>query len=120
MTKYRKTTDGKYIIKDKIYKNLVGSRPAVGHGIAYKTTGGLTQEQLIKIKGRWKSRKKHLSATADNRLLKKGYSTKKGFFGYVKLSVKPSKTLKVRSLAKSEPARYNLISNNARKTQSLP
>jgi hypothetical protein len=117
MTKYRKTTDGKYIIKDKIYKNLVGSRPAVGHGVAYKTTGGLTQEQLIKIKGRWKSRKKHLSATADNRLLKKGYSTKKGFFGYVKLS---SKTLKVRSPPKSEPARYNSISNNARKTQSLP
>jgi len=120
MTKYRKTSDGKYIIKDKFYEKLRGSRSEVGHGAAYKTAGGLTQEQLIKIKGRWKSRKKHISATAENRLLKKGYSAKKGFFGYVKLSMNPYKTRKVRSLPVREPMRYNSISNNSRKIHSLP
>jgi hypothetical protein len=35
-------------------------------------------------RGRWVSRKKHLSAKKEKRLEKHGYFAKKGTFGYVK------------------------------------
>ena len=72
---------------------LIGSRAEVWHKSAYKTTGGLTRSHLIQNKsGRIVSRKKHVSAKKDKRLVKAGYGTKKGKFGWVKLN----KTMKKR------------------------
>jgi hypothetical protein len=64
----------------------VGSRAQVWHGTAKHTSGGLTKTQLMMNKsGRIVSRKKHHSAKRDNRLVKAGYKTKKGHFGFVKV-----------------------------------
>jgi hypothetical protein len=64
----------------------VGSRAQVWHGTAKHTSGGLTKTQLMMNKsGRIVSRKKHASAKRDNRLVKAGYRTKKGHFGFVKV-----------------------------------
>lgn len=41
MTRYSKTSSGKYNIKGKMYEQLEGSRAQVYHGTAYKTSGGL-------------------------------------------------------------------------------
>ena len=63
----------------------VGSRAEVFHGSAKHTSGGLTKGDLMKNKhGRIVSRKKHHTAKKDNRLVKAGYKTKKGHFGFVK------------------------------------
>jgi hypothetical protein len=87
-----KGEDGLYHVKGKTYKLLIGTRQQVGHGTAYKTSGGLTKEDLIQTKdGRWRSKKKHISAKKDNRLVKNGFLTKKGTFGWVRDS-----TLKTR------------------------
>ncbi|MDA9072470.1 hypothetical protein N9K75_01200 [bacterium] len=86
MTRYSKTSSGKYNIMGKIYEHLVGSRASVWHKNAYKTTGGLTKKNLLKNKnGRIVSSKKHASASREKRLLKHGYGTRKGKFGAVKL-----------------------------------
>jgi hypothetical protein len=67
-------------------KMTVGSRAQVWHGTAKHTSGGLTKTQLMMNKaGRIVSRKKHHSAKKDNRLVKAGYKTKKGHFGFVKV-----------------------------------
>jgi hypothetical protein len=67
-------------------KMTVGSRAQVWHGTAKHTSGGLTKTQLMMNKsGRIVSRKKHASAKRDNRLVKAGYRTKKGHFGFVKV-----------------------------------
>ena len=67
-------------------KMTVGSRAQVWHGTAKHTSGGLTKAQLMMNKsGRIVSRKKHASAKRDNRLVKAGYKTKKGHFGFVKV-----------------------------------
>jgi len=67
-------------------KMTVGSRAQVWHGTAKHTSGGLTKAQLMMNKsGRLVSRKKHASAKRDNRLVKAGYKTKKGHFGFVKV-----------------------------------
>ena len=63
----------------------VGSRAQVWHGTAKHTSGGLHKTSLMKNKtGRIVSRKKHNSAKKDNRLVKAGFSTRKGHFGFVK------------------------------------
>lgn len=63
----------------------VGSRAEVFHGSAKHTSGGLTKGDLMKNKhGRIVSRKKHNTAKKDNRLVKAGYKTKKGHFGFIK------------------------------------
>jgi hypothetical protein len=65
---------------------LEGSRAQVLHGTAYKTSGGLKKHELLQNKnGRIVSRKKHLTAKKEKRLVKAGYGTKKGKFGYVKI-----------------------------------
>ena len=79
-----KGPDGKYHIGDKVFDKLEGSRAEVGHGTAYKTTGGLLAKDLVLIKGRWKSKKKHQTAKAEKRLEKHGYFAQKGKFGMVK------------------------------------
>ena len=85
MRRILKAEDGKYHVKGKTYDFLEGSRQQVGHETAYKTSGGLTKKDLTYTKrGRWVSRKKHLSAKKEKRLEKHGYFAKKGSFGYVK------------------------------------
>ena len=85
MRRILKESDGEYHVGNASFKLLIGSRQQVGHGTAYKTSGGLTKSDLIQTKdGRWKSLSKHKSAKKDNRLVKAGYCTQKGKFGYVK------------------------------------
>lgn len=74
------------------HKKSIGSRAEVWHGNANHTSGGLKKSDLMKNKsGRIVSRKKHNVAKRENRLVKAGYGTKKGTFGYVKLNGKKSK-----------------------------
>jgi hypothetical protein len=81
----RNPKTGKYTIKGKTYKELFGSREQVVNGTAYKTSGELTEEDLVMNKwGRIVSAKKHKTAKKEKRLEKYGYFSKKGKFGYVK------------------------------------
>ena len=85
MTKYSRTSTGKYSVSGRTYEVLIGTRAQVWHGTAYKTTGGLTKNNIIKNKsGRIVSKAKHNSAKKEKRLVKAGYLTKKGQFGFVK------------------------------------
>jgi hypothetical protein len=85
MTKFSRTSTGKYSVAGKTYELLIGTRAQVWHGTAYKTTGGLTHSDLMKNKsGRIVSKAKHNTAKKDKRLIKAGYFTKKGHFGFVK------------------------------------
>ena len=82
MGNLKKSDDGKYHIQGKVYDVLVGSRAQVWHSTAYKTTGGLTKNKLMKNKhGRVVSKKKHATAKKEKRLVKSGYKPKKGVFG---------------------------------------
>ena len=66
--------------------HTIGSRRQVWNGNAKKTSGGLLKSDLMMNKhGRIVSRAKHSSAKKDNRLVKAGYGTKKGMFGFVKM-----------------------------------
>ena len=66
-----------------------GTRAQVFHGNARHTSGGLTKSDLMQNKaGRIVSRAKHATAKREMRLVKYGYGTKKGKFGYVKLGSK--------------------------------
>lgn len=63
----------------------IGTRAQVWHNNAKKTSGGLTKSDLMMNKhGRIVSRKKHNTAKRDKRLVKAGYITKKGHFGFIK------------------------------------
>jgi hypothetical protein len=85
MTKFSRTSSGKYSVAGKTYEALIGTRAQVWHGTAYKTTGGLTRNDIMKNKsGRIVSKSKYHSAKRDKRLVKAGYFTKKGHFGFVK------------------------------------
>jgi hypothetical protein len=85
MTKFSRTSNGKYAVSGKTYEALIGTRAQVWHGTAYKTSGGLTHSHLMKNKsGRIVSKAKHISAKKDKRLVKAGYLTKKGKFGFIK------------------------------------
>jgi hypothetical protein len=75
------------------FEKTIGSRAEVWHGTAKHTSGGLTKSDLFKNKaGRIVSKKKHHTAKKDNRLVKSGYGTKKGKFGYVKIGTKKNRT----------------------------
>ena len=81
----KRAEGGGYIIKGKHYDKCVGSRAEVGHGAAYKTSGGLTKYDLKQNKhGRWVSKALSMRAKSEKRLEKAGYFTKKGKFGFVK------------------------------------
>ena len=87
MTRFTKTASGRYVVKGKSYEMLMGSRAQVWHGTAYKTSGGLTKYHLMQNKsGRIVSREKHNTAKKEKRLVKAGYGTKKGKFGFVLLN----------------------------------
>jgi len=89
-----KSSDGMYHIHGKAYPLLIGSRPQVWHGNAYKTEGNLTKDNLLQNKhGRIVSKKKHHTAKREKRLVKAGYLTKKGVFGFIK----KGKTMKKKS-----------------------
>jgi 3-deoxy-D-arabino-heptulosonate 7-phosphate (DAHP) synthase len=67
------------------FEQTNGSRAQVWHGTAKHTSGGLTKSALMKNKhGRIVSRRKHTTAKKENRLVKAGYITKKGHFGFIK------------------------------------
>ena len=66
----------------------IGSRRQVWNGTCKKTSGGLTKSDLMMSHGRIVSRKKHFTAKKEMRLVKYGYGTQKGKFGYVKLNSK--------------------------------
>jgi hypothetical protein len=86
MTRFTKTSSGRYMVQGKSYEMLMGSRAQVWHGTAYKTSGGLTKNNLMQNKaGRIVSKDKHMTAKKEKRLVKAGYGTKKGKFGFVML-----------------------------------
>ena len=92
MTRYKKSASGQYIIQGKRYEMLFGSRAQVYHGTAYKTSGGLKKNELMQNKnGRMVSKSKHNTAKKERRLIKAGYGTKKGKFGFVKIGKTQSK-----------------------------
>ena len=63
----------------------VGSRRKVYNGTALMTGGRLKKKDLTKNKwGRIVSKKKSIKAKKDKRLIKAGYKTIKGKFGYIK------------------------------------
>ena len=98
MTRYTKNAHGHYLIHGHKYEILEGSRAQVLHGTAYKTSGGLKKGDIMMNKnGRIVSKSKHASAKKDNRLLKAGYGTKKGKFGFVKLGSMTTSKSKSRS-----------------------
>lgn len=92
MKRPHRSEDGTYHINGKKYRELFGSRQQVMNGTAYKTAGELVKSQLMMNKwGRIVSRKKHATAKREKRLLKHGYSAKKGKFGYVKVDKKSTR-----------------------------
>jgi hypothetical protein len=85
MKKFTRTSSGKYSVSGKTYEVLIGTRAQVWHGTAHKTSGGLTKGDLMMNKhGRIVSKAKHNTAKREKRLVKAGYLTKKGQFGFVK------------------------------------
>jgi hypothetical protein len=104
MTRFTRSANGKYVVHNKSFDLLIGTRAQVWHGTAYKTTGGLTKNDILQNKnGRIVSRAKHASAKKENRLVKAGFGTKKGVFGYVQLD-KKSKTKSKRGGAGNMPS----------------
>jgi len=92
MTRFTRTESGRYMVSGHSYEMLIGTRAQVWHGTAYKTSGGLCKSDLLQNKaGRIVSKSKHSTAKRERRLVKAGYGTKKGKFGYVKLSKKGRK-----------------------------
>ena len=64
----------------------VGTRAEVWHGTKDKTSGGLKKSDLLQNKwGRIVSAKKHREGKRNNRLLKFGFTARKGKFGMVRL-----------------------------------
>lgn len=91
-------SDGKYHISGKTFDMNEGSRAQVWHGTAYKTSGGLTRNDLLMNKhGRIVSKKKHATAKRERRLEKAGYKTVKGKFGFVRDGDKKRKTSRRKS-----------------------
>jgi hypothetical protein len=86
MTRFTKDANGKYVVQGKKFDMWIGTRAQVWHGTAYKTSGGLSKNNLIQNKaGRIVSKTKYFTAKKEKRLVKAGYGTKKGKFGFVKL-----------------------------------
>ena len=84
--RHTRQADGKFHINGKTYEENTGSRAQVWHETVYKTSGGLKRKDLMQNKhGRIVSAKKHATAKKEKRLVKHGYTAKKGKFGAVKL-----------------------------------
>ena len=120
MTRYSKTSTGKYQIKGSTYPKLVGSRAQVWHGNAYKTTGDLTKLNLFKNKsGRVVSRKKHITASKEKRLVKHGYGARKGKFGAVRLNTKRRRKRGGYSMGVLSPAPVSGMADDSMSTDAL-
>ena len=79
------------------FEQTTGTRAQVWHGTAKKTSGGLTKTALMMNKhGRIVSRKKHNSAKKEKRLVKAGFLTKKGHFGFIKKGSRRHRSKKMR------------------------
>lgn len=89
------------------FKKTIGTRAEVYHGTARRTSGGLTKGELMMNKhGRIVSKKKHATAKREMRLLKHGYATKKGKFGFVKTkSTKSAASRRSRGRSRSRSRR---------------
>jgi len=86
-----------YCIMTVSFDKAEGSRAEVFHGTAKHTSGGLVKSALLMNKhGRIVSSKKHNSAKREKRLLKHGYGTKKGKFGFVRIKAKGTRKHKGR------------------------
>ena len=97
----KRAEGGGYMIKGKHYQKCAGSRAEVGHGTAYKTSGGLTKSDLKQNKhGRWVSKALSTRAKSEKRLEKAGYFTKKGKFGFVRKDTGSGKKTKKRKQSK--------------------
>jgi len=73
-------------------EKTIGTRAEVWHGTAKHTSGGLEKKDLFQNKhGRIVSKRKHFSEKKSKRLIKAGYGTKKGKFGFVMLHGKSHK-----------------------------
>jgi hypothetical protein len=71
------------------HMQTIGTRAQVWHGNAKHTSGGLIKSDLMQNRaGRIVSKKKHGTAKREMRLVKYGYGTKKGEFGFVKIGSK--------------------------------
>ena len=84
MTKLKRTPEGFYDIKGKIYEKLRGTRRQVyDYRTAFKTAGGLTRKDLVKNKaGRIVSKAKFDEGpTLLKNLTSRGFYTRKGKFG---------------------------------------
>jgi DVNP family len=69
MKKHIRLSDGFYHINGKKYKDLIGTRACVYHETAYKTSGGLTKEDLeLNKHGRIVSKKLATLAVEQNHL----------------------------------------------------
>jgi len=102
MTRFTKSANGKYVVKGHKFEMLIGTRAQVWHGTAFKTSGGLTKGHLLQNKaGRIVSRTKHATAKKEKRLVKAGYGTRKGKFGFVMLNKSSTKS-KSRSSSRSK------------------
>ena len=86
MKRPQRQSDGLYHIHGKTYKILIGSRHQVWNHTAFKTPGGLLRSQLFMNKwGRIVSKDKHITAKKEKRLIKHGFTAKKGRFGAIKI-----------------------------------
>jgi hypothetical protein len=79
------------------HQQTIGTRAQVWHGTAKKTSGGLTKNALMMNKhGRIVSRKKHNTAKKEKRLVKAGFITRKGHFGFIKKEKRGSRSRKMK------------------------
>ena len=83
--RFKKNDNGTYTIHGKVYEEITGTRARVWHGTAYETSGHLKKTDLHMNKhGRIVSKSKHNVSKKEQRLVKHGYGSKKGTFGYVR------------------------------------
>jgi hypothetical protein len=95
--RFTRNDDGSYTINGKKYELITGTRAQVWHGTAYETTGHLRKNHLVMNKyGRIVSKDKYNSSKKELRLVKHGYGSRKGQFGYVKLNSSRKKTRKTK------------------------
>lgn len=111
---------GMYSINGKQFKELFGSRQQVMNGTAYKTAGELTKSHLMMNKwGRIVSRKKHATAKKEKRLLKHGFTAKKGKFGVVKIGKKSRSGRKSRKMRGGDPVVDTVADKVANKNNEI-
>ena len=114
MTRFSKSADGKYVVSGHKYEMLTGSRAQVWHGTACKTSGGLMKKDLMQNKsGRIVSKEKHATAKKEMRLVKAGYGSKKGKFGFVKLGKGKSRKMRGGASGAAAPINTGTASGSA-------